>query len=518
MRGSVVAIAGVGAVLLVGCEAILGISEHGLAPDAGEGRDGSSLRKEGGTDGGTDATTAHDGGHDATTKGKDGGRDGAHPADAAMDAPPPVFSCTKPTLAHPTLLLSITASDAGSGTFANPIFLMLGPQMNPVVVAQVQTQNGSSQQPIMAFELNGDSTVASSSFLGLAPIGVQLLEAHAGPGGTVEVLTSYPSMADAGSTNADSLQVLSLPSQLGDNLRPSDASALALATIDYGDGGRYQGAEFVDLPGATPPFRYLALEATGNGGMSSARLAFGPGAGGAEAQLVAGVYNSSGFGNIWNDRFLEVAGDGGGALYAFTPGLSDAGTPEYVASAANPMGASSPGLLLNPVTTAAFSGVLSIHPSAREPGKVVLLTATAASMTGPFVLYAATVAPSALPGLVVAGPAFSAYNVAAGTVVPIGGNNAPAAWNDLDEVAFAGRTSDGVGVGWVAPTGRLLTVVDLPRSNLVVGTSVAFGAGSSESNGATFYLAWTENLTDGGVTSGQALYEATIECAPGDGG
>ena len=180
MRGLVVAIAGVGAVLLVGCEAILGISEHGLAPDAGEGRDGSSLRKEGGTDGGTDATTAHDGGHDATTKGKDGGRDGAHPADAAMDAPPPVFSRTKPTLAHPTLLLSITASDAGSGTFANPISLMLGPQINPVVVAQVQTQNGSSQQPIMAFELNGDSTVASSSFLGLAPIGVQLLEAHAG--------------------------------------------------------------------------------------------------------------------------------------------------------------------------------------------------------------------------------------------------------------------------------------------------------------------------------------------------
>ena len=161
-------------------------------------------------------------------------------------------------------------------------------------------------------------------------IGVQLPR---GPRGSraapVEVLTSYPSMADAGSTNADSAPGPSrYPSQLGE--QPAAERCLGARARDNGlrrQEGRYQGAEFVDLPGATPPFRYLALEATGNGGMSSARLAFGPGAGGAEAQLVAGVYNSSGFGNIWNDRFLEVAGDGGGALYAFTPASATRGRP-----------------------------------------------------------------------------------------------------------------------------------------------------------------------------------------------
>ena len=250
------------------------------------------------------------------------------------------------------------------------------------------------------------------------------------------------------------------------------------------------------------------------------QVVFGPGGDAGESAIAQGPWNNSTLSSALAGTFFALDA----TAYAFpsavdVDGGGDAAYVELTGQATS-AGTISSAVRQGPLTFApsgtayVFQELLSTHPSSTEPGKVVLLAVAAESMAGPFSLFGGTVSVAALPGLVIgAAPTFTTVMLATAPVA-----NGGTAWGSDDSFVIAGGapgTTSALGLLWLSSSVRSIAQLTLARPNPIGDTAVSFMGSGSQTTGATFQLAWTEEPSGNNRTQ---LWTASVTCTPKDGG
>lgn len=465
--------------------------------DSGSGTDAAVPVSDSGSDGdGTtpvvDSGSGADGSLPVTDSGS-GGDSTMPSSDSGGDSGGTTFIPVSCTVSDETLVDDLGADDAGLGTtFNNQMWVVPGQEGDGVYIVTAASSQYNSFTLYQA-SFQGQGTRATQ--LAAEPFGnVRIIDVEPNANGGESVLASYQDDAGMGG-----LQLVPLPYTIGAN-PPGPPTYITPgffpSMMAFPNGGTFATV------GSSVDW---IVDIKNQGAGTQTLYSGGTGAPDAGQELLLTTSNQL------NGAGLLIATNS--TLFAFVQGLGgDGGSANSSSVLSYPTTFETPPTLSPVSSTSSFSLVIAAHPSVASPGNVLVQAVNVDFSAGTAQVYAATMPPSGLTSLTIGAAPFTAG--ASLAITDLSFNAGSQIWEG-DQLLLAGGgdlNPDDVTFMWLDPMGLAATHgVLMSRPNPIESTAIGANSSPPVVEGfGSFFLAWTERLSEGGQHD--QLWVAKVTC------